>query len=65
VAFPQSFQADTPIVLDPASPLYSYLNGQGALWPYVQGTDDVSHAAYRLAGPESFQPVRLSGWDAD
>ena len=30
-AFPQSFQADTPIVLDSASPLYTYLNGHGAL----------------------------------
>jgi hypothetical protein len=32
-------------VLDPASPLCTYLNGQGALRPYVQGTDDVGHAA--------------------
>ena len=44
-AFPQSFQPGTPIVLDNASPLYSYLNGQGAVRAYVQGTDDVSHAA--------------------
>jgi hypothetical protein len=44
-AFPQSFQPGTPIVPDTASPLYTYLNGQGALRPYVQGTDDVSHAA--------------------
>jgi hypothetical protein len=44
-AFPQSFQSGTPIVLDNASPLYSYLNGQGAVRAYVQGTDDVSHAA--------------------
>ena len=44
-AFPQSFQPGTPIVLDNASPLYSYLNGQGAMRAYVQGTDDVSHAA--------------------
>jgi hypothetical protein len=43
--FPQGFQAGTPIVLDSASPLYSYLNGQGVLRPYVQGQDDVSHAA--------------------
>ena len=42
---PQSFQPGTPIVLDNASPLYSYLNGQGAMRAYVQGTDDVSHAA--------------------
>ena len=27
------------------SPLYTYLNGQGALRARVQGTDDVSHAA--------------------
>jgi hypothetical protein len=32
-------------VLDSASPLYTYLNEQGALRPYQQGTDDVSHAA--------------------
>jgi hypothetical protein len=44
-AFSQSFQAGTPIVLDSASPLYTYLNGQGALRPYVQGTDDIGHAA--------------------
>lgn len=44
-AFPQTFVAGTLIVLDSASPLYTYLNGQGALLPYQQGTDDVSHAA--------------------
>ncbi len=44
-AFPQPFQPGTPIVLDSASPLYTYLNGQGAVRAYVQGTDDVSHAA--------------------
>ena len=44
-AFPQSFQPGMPIVLHSASPLYTYLNGQGVLRPYVQGTDDVSHAA--------------------
>jgi hypothetical protein len=27
--FPLTFQADTPIVLDLASPLYTYLNGSG------------------------------------
>jgi hypothetical protein len=32
-------------VLDSASPLYTYLNGQGALRPYQQETDDVSRAA--------------------
>jgi hypothetical protein len=49
-AFPQSFQAGTPIVLDSASPLYTYLNGQGVLRPYVQGSDDVSHAAISNLG---------------
>ena len=44
-AFPQSFQPGAPIVLDSASPLYTYLNGQGGVRAYVQGTDDVSHAA--------------------
>ena len=44
-AFPQSFQPGTPIVLDSASPLYGYLDGQGALRAYQQGTDDVSYAA--------------------
>ena len=44
-AFPQTFVLGTPIMLDSAFPLYTYLNGQGALRPYVQGTDDVSHAA--------------------
>jgi hypothetical protein len=44
-AFPQTFVAGTPIVLDSASPLYTHLNGQGVLLPYQQGTDDVSHAA--------------------
>jgi hypothetical protein len=33
------------LVLDSASPLYTFLNGQGALRAYVQGTDDVSRAA--------------------
>ena len=44
-AFPQSFQPGTAIVLDSASPLCTYLNGQGALRAYVQGIDDVRHAA--------------------
>jgi hypothetical protein len=43
--FPVALQAGTAIVLDSASPLYTYLNGQGALRPYQHGTDDVSHAA--------------------
>ena len=38
--FPQTLIAGTAIVLDSASPLYTYLNGQGALRPYVQGNDD-------------------------
>jgi len=44
-AFPQSFQPGMPIVLESASSLYAALNGAGALRPYVQDTDDVSHAA--------------------
>jgi hypothetical protein len=36
-AFPRSFQVGTPIVLDSASWLCSYLNGQGALRPYQRG----------------------------
>ena len=35
-AFPQCFQAGTPIVLDSASPLFAALNGAGALRPYQQ-----------------------------
>ena len=42
-AFPQSFQPGTAIVLDPAGPLYAALSA--SLRPYVQGTDDVNHAA--------------------
>jgi len=45
VAFPQSFQPSTHIILDSGSPLHSYLSGQGELRPYQQGNDDVSHAA--------------------
>jgi hypothetical protein len=41
----QTFPRGQVIMLDNASPLYSYLNGQGAVRAYVQGTDDVSHAA--------------------
>ena len=44
-AFPQTFVPGTPIVLDSASPLYVYLNGQGVLRAWVQGADDVGHAA--------------------
>ena len=44
-AFAQTFQAGTPIVLDSASPLYAFLNGAGALRPFVDGQDWVGHAA--------------------
>jgi hypothetical protein len=40
-----TFLAGTPVVLDTSSALYVSLNGAGALRPYQQGTDDVSHAA--------------------
>jgi hypothetical protein len=49
-AFPPSFQPGAPIILDPGPALYSYLNGAGALRAYVQGTDDVSHAAISNLG---------------
>ena len=42
---PQSFALGTPIILDPAGLLYVYLNAQGVLQAWVQGTDDVGHAA--------------------
>lgn len=40
--------AGTPIILDNAggaNSLYAYLNAAGVLRPYVQGQDDVGHAA--------------------
>lgn len=37
--------ADQVIELDSAGALYAYLNGQGALRAFVQGTDDVGHGA--------------------
>lgn len=43
VLWPQTFIAGTPIVLDSASPLYTALSSN--LRPYVQGQDDVGHAA--------------------
>jgi hypothetical protein len=43
--FTTTFLAGTPVILDTASALYTALNGAGALRPYRQGTDDVSHAA--------------------
>lgn len=42
--FPQTFLAGTTIVLDPAGPLYGAIS-TGNLRAYVQGTDDVGHAA--------------------
>jgi hypothetical protein len=45
VLFPQTLIKGTPVVLDTASALYIYLNGQGVLRAWVQGTDDVSHTA--------------------
>jgi hypothetical protein len=42
--FAQTFLAGTAIVLDPAGPLYAAI-GSGSLRPYVQGQDDVGHAA--------------------
>ena len=42
--FPQTFIAGTTIVLDPAGALYAAI-GAGNLRPYVQGQDDVGHAA--------------------
>jgi hypothetical protein len=44
-AFAQTFVPRTPIVLDSASPLYAALNRASALRAYVQGQDDVGHAA--------------------
>jgi hypothetical protein len=42
--WPQTLIAGTPIVLDPAGQLYAAI-GAGNLRPYVQGQDDVGHAA--------------------
>ena len=43
--WPQTFPRGQVIMVDNASPLHSYLNGQGAERACMQGTDDVSHAA--------------------
>jgi hypothetical protein len=43
-AFPQTFQAGTAIILDPAGALYAAI-GAGNLRAWVQGTDDVGHGA--------------------
>ena len=42
--FPQTFIAGTTIVLDPTGALYAAI-GAGNLRAYVQGQDDVGHAA--------------------
>jgi hypothetical protein len=42
--FPQTFIAGTVIVLDPGGVLYGAI-GAGNLRPYVQGQDDLGHAA--------------------
>ncbi len=42
--FPQTWQKGTTIILDPAGALYAAI-GAGNLRAYVQGQDDVSHAA--------------------
>lgn len=42
--FPQLITKGTPIVLDPAGPLFAVI-GAGNLRAYVPGQDDVSHAA--------------------
>jgi hypothetical protein len=43
--FATTFLAGTPLILDPAGPLYAALNGAGALRAYVQGSDDRGPAA--------------------
>jgi hypothetical protein len=42
--WPVTFLAGTPIVLDPAGALYAAI-GAGNLRAWVQGTNDVGHAA--------------------
>lgn len=44
--FPQTFIAGTAIILEPAGALYGAI-GAGNLRAYVQGQDDVGHAALR------------------
>jgi hypothetical protein len=41
----QTLIEGTPIYLDTASALYGVLNGAGVLRAWVQGSDDVNHAA--------------------
>lgn len=45
--FPEQIVAGSVLLLDSGTPsqLYAYLNGLPALRPYVQGQDDVGHAA--------------------
>jgi hypothetical protein len=40
-----SYAKGTPIVLDTASAVYAALNGAGALRPFTDGQDTVSHVA--------------------
>lgn len=40
--FATTFLAGTPLILDPAGPLYAALNGAGALRPFTDA-DTVSH----------------------
>lgn len=42
--YPQTFIQGTAIVLDPAGPLFTAI-GAGNLRAYIQGQDDVGHAA--------------------
>ena len=44
MAFPQTFIAGTAIILDPAGALYGAISA-GNLRAYVQGQDDMGHAA--------------------
>jgi hypothetical protein len=43
--WPVMFLVGTPIILDTASAFYASLNGAGALRPFVDGQDTVSHQA--------------------
>lgn len=43
--YPQTFLPGTPIVLDSAGPLYAILNGASVLRAFVDGQDNVGHAA--------------------
>jgi hypothetical protein len=56
--FAQTFLPGTAIILDSASALYAALNGAGALRAWVQGQDDIGHAA--LANLTGWVPARLA-----